>query len=326
MSNNLLFDFVINKKDKTITVKREFAAEVPLVWAAWTQPELLDQWWAPRPYRAVTKTMDFREGGYWHYYMVGPDKVIHWCRADYQKIAPMKYFSVLNAFCDEAGIDNPELPHSSWTNTFSGEGHSTFVEILINYEELTDLEKIIEMGFREGLTAAMVNLDQYIETQFKLRSQLRVNQTPRVCTYLNFPGNTEEAFLFYRDIFKSAFSGNGIQRFGDIPAEPGNPPIADSVKNMVIHVELPITGQHVLMGTDAPREMGFTVTQGNNMHLYIEPGSKEETERIFEALSSGGQITMPLQNMFWGAYFGSLTDRFGINWMISNTSKEDANT
>ena len=86
---------------------------------------------------------------------------------------------------------------------------------------------------------------------------------------------------------------------------------------MVLHCELPLIGGHVLMATDAPAEMGFTVTSGNNMHINLDTGSRAEAERIFNALSAGGKITMPLQEMFWGAYFGSLTDKYGINWMVN---------
>jgi PhnB protein len=96
--------------------------------------------------------------------------------------------------------------------------------------------------------------------------------------------------------------------------------MSDAIKNMVLHVELPITANHILMGTDAPKEMGFTVMHGNNMHLSREPETREEAKRLFDELSVGGNITMPLQDMFWGAYFGSFTDRFGINWMINQRS------
>jgi len=118
-------------------------------------------------------------------------------------------------------------------------------------------------------------------------------------------------------VFKSEFSGQGIQRFGDLPDDPTQPPIAENVKKMVLHIELPIINNHILMGTDAPKEMGFNVTQGNNMHIQLEPENREEAERIFTSLSEGGAVSMPLQDMFWGAYFGSFTDKFGINWMIN---------
>ncbi|MBK7341811.1 MAG: VOC family protein [Saprospiraceae bacterium] len=138
--------------------------------------------------------------------------------------------------------------------------------------------------------------------------------------YLNFPGNTEEAFHFYRSVFRTDFSGDGIHRFGDLPPDANHPPVAENVKQMILHIELPITGGHVLMGTDAHEEMGFTVTRGNNMHISVEPETREEAQRSFDELSVGGEITMPIQDMFWGAYFGSLTDRFGINWMVNFTN------
>jgi PhnB protein len=320
MNPTLLFDFTVNKENNTIAVKREFAAPLEMVWAAWTQPELLDQWWAPKPYQTKTKSMDFREGGRWFYAMISPENVAHWCVADYQKIVPFKSFSALDAFCDENGTLNTEFPRSLWTNQFTESKETTTVNITITYQQLTDLEKIIELGFKEGFTAALENLDQYLEAQFKLRNSLKKDNKARVCTYVNFPGNTEEAFLFYKKVFRSEFNG-GLQRFGDLPANANHPPVADSVKKMILHVELPILGSHVLMGTDAPKEMGFTVNPGNNMHISLEPETREEAKRIFDELSHGGQISMPLQDMFWGAYFGSFTDRYGINWMVNCLAK-----
>jgi PhnB protein len=133
---------------------------------------------------------------------------------------------------------------------------------------------------------------------------------------VNFPGNTEQAFAFYKTVFGTDYI-NGLTRFGDLPASPDSPPASESVRNMILHVELPLLGNHVLMGTDAPEEMGFSVVRGNNMHINLEPDSKTEADRIFNALAEGGEITMPIQDMFWGAYFGSVTDKFGINWMVN---------
>lgn len=139
----------------------------------------------------------------------------------------------------------------------------------------------------------------------------------RVSTYLNFPRTTEEVFVFYKSIFGGEFGGNGISRFGDIPPSDDMPPLPESDKNLVMHIELPITGGHVLMGTDAPESMGFKVTTGNNVHLNLEPDTKEETIRLFQALSAGGTVTMELQDTFWGAYYGSCIDKFGIQWMFN---------
>ena len=143
----------------------------------------------------------------------------------------------------------------------------------------------------------------------------------RVNTYLNFPRTTEEAFNFYKSVFGGDFGGMGIARFADIPAQEGMPPLAEIDKNLIMHIELPITGGHVLMGTDAPESMGFHVNFGNNVHISLEPDTRVETKRLFDALSAGGKITMDLQDMFWGAYFGSVTDKYGVQWMVNCSAK-----
>lgn len=265
--------------------------------------------------------MDFREGGTWLYAMESPEGDKHWCRLDYQTIEPQKRYVALDAFCDEHGNINTEFPRMNWTNSFTGNGNSATVNVHIQYKTIEDMEKILSLGFKEGFGMAMENLDQYIEARFRLQSELRTDNQPRVCTYLNFPGNTEAAFMFYKSVFKTEFGGKGIQRFGDLPADGNHPPVSDSVKKMVLHIELPILGNHVLKGTDAPKEMGFNLTSGNNMHLSLEPGSLEESQRLFDALSSGGTVEMPFQKMFWGGYYAGFTDKFGINWMLNYTEK-----
>lgn len=322
MKKDLVFDFTVDKKNNTVNVKREFAADLNLVWSAWTDPKILDLWWAPKPYQTKTKSMDFRVGGSWIYAMISPEGEVHWSRADFKTIDTLKSFSGLDAFCNEKGTINKDLPRTLWTNTFTENKDTTTVNIVAKYDSLADLEKIIQMGFKEGFTMALGNLDQYIEAQFKLRKENKTSNQARVCTYLNFPGNTEEAFMFYRSVFKTEFSGKGIQRFEDIPADAGHPPVAEAIKKMVLHVELPITGNHILMATDAPKEMGFTLSTGNNMHICVEPETREEAKRLFDALSAGGTVSMPLQDMFFGAYFGELTDKYGINWMLNHQTKK----
>jgi PhnB protein len=317
MNSNLKFDFVVNKETNTVNVVREFNADLELVWEAWTNPEILDLWWAPKPWRAETKSMDFRQGGYWLYAMVGPEGERHWGRQDYQHIDLQKRFSGTDSFCDDNGHVNEELPKTMFENAFSEANGKTLVTITSTYASLEMLEQIIAMGFKEGFTMALENLDHYLEERFRLRSQNKTDNKARVVTYLNFDGKTEEAFLFYKKVFKSDFVGKGIERFGDIPASAGHPPVAEAIKKMVLHVELPITGGHILMGTDAPKEMGFTLVKGNNMHICIEPDTREEADRLFNELSSDGNITMPMADMFFGAYFGEFSDRYGINWMIS---------
>ena len=138
-----------------------------------------------------------------------------------------------------------------------------------------------------------------------------------VSTYLNFVRNTEEAFNFYKSVFGGEFFGQGITRFGDIPAGPDNPPMAEEDKNLVMHVELRILGSHTLMGTDAPESMGFKVNFGNNSYINLQPDTRAETDQLFAGLSAGGTVGMELQDMFWGDYFGSFRDQFGIGWMIN---------
>ena len=138
----------------------------------------------------------------------------------------------------------------------------------------------------------------------------------RVSTYLNVPRSTEEAFNFYRSVFRTELIG-GVMRFADVPPQPGQPPLSDADKNLIMHIELPILAGHVLMGTDAPESMGFTLTNGNTVTINLEPDSRAETDRLFAALADGGKADMPLTDMFWGSYFGILVDKFGIRWMFN---------
>ena len=142
-----------------------------------------------------------------------------------------------------------------------------------------------------------------------------------VSTYLNFPRNTEEAFLFYQSVFGGEFV-DGIHKMSEAPSQEGMPPLAEADKNLVMHVTLPILGGHLLMGTDAPESMGFKVVMGNNMYINLQPDTRVETEKLFEALSTGGSVGMALQEMFWGDYFGSCTDKFGLQWMFNCSSKQ----
>lgn len=138
----------------------------------------------------------------------------------------------------------------------------------------------------------------------------------RTSTYLNFAGNTEQAFAFYKSVFGTELNGP-ISRMGDVPPGPGMPTLSEAEKRLVMHVALPILGGHVLMGTDAIESMGHTLTFGNNVSINLEPDTRQDTERLFHALGEGGKVTMPLQDMFWGDYFGTLTDKFGVQWMFN---------
>lgn len=135
-----------------------------------------------------------------------------------------------------------------------------------------------------------------------------------VNTYLNFNGNCEDAFNFYKSVFGGEFTYIG--RFGEMPPQEGMPPMNEADKNKIMHVGLPI-GSTVLMGSDTGGEWAPTFLQGNNFSVNINPESKEEADKIFNGLSAGGQVTMPMADTFWGAYFGMFTDKFGVNWMVN---------
>jgi uncharacterized protein YndB with AHSA1/START domain len=171
MNSNLLFDFTVDKATKTVYITREFAADLSLVWDAFTKPEILDQWVAPKPWVSKTKFMDFKVGGRRFYAMVSPEGQEHWAIQKYTSISPKTNFKMFNAFADKD--ENPELPGSDWDYTFSeqnahpgepvGRG-KTKVSITIYNESLARMEKMIEMGFTEGFKASMNNLENLLDT------------------------------------------------------------------------------------------------------------------------------------------------------------------
>lgn len=136
----------------------------------------------------------------------------------------------------------------------------------------------------------------------------------KINPYLNFGGNCFEAFEFYKSIFGGEFPYVG--RFSDMPPQEGMPELSQEDSQKIMHISLPV-GQDMLMGSDTGGEWAPPLATGNNVHLSISTDSREEADRIFNALAEGGKITMPLADTFWGDYFGMLTDRFGINWMMS---------
>ncbi|RAJ79033.1 uncharacterized protein YndB with AHSA1/START domain [Chitinophaga dinghuensis] len=167
MNRNLNFDFTVHKEQKRISVGRDFAAELPLVWDAYTKKEILDQWWAPHPWKANTKHMDFKEGGTWRYAMVGPEGETHWCMASYSKIIHQQQFKSKDAFTDEKGNIKTDMPQSSWEVNFKGKGEHTHVTVDITYNDLADLEATIQMGFKEGFALAMEGLDALLASVLK---------------------------------------------------------------------------------------------------------------------------------------------------------------
>ena len=162
MKNDLLFDFTVDKAAKTVYITREFDADLSLVWDAYTKQELLDQWWAPKPFASKTKFMNFEVGGRRFYAMVSPEGQERWSIQKYTSISPKTNFKFFNAFADKD--ENPELPGSEWDFNFTEQTGTTTVSITIYNESLARLEKMIEMGFKEGYAMQMKNLDQLLAT------------------------------------------------------------------------------------------------------------------------------------------------------------------
>ena len=163
--NDLLFDFTLDKAKQTAYIKREFAADLSLVWDAFTKQEILDQWWAPKPWASKTKHMNFEVGGRRFYAMVSPEGMERWSLQRYTSITPKTNFKMLNTFSDEH--ENPELPGSEWDLSFSQANGTTTVNVSIYNESLTRMEKMIEMGFKEGFSATLNSLDELLATLSK---------------------------------------------------------------------------------------------------------------------------------------------------------------
>ena len=161
---NLLFDFTVDKATATIYVTREFAADLDLVWDAFTKAEILDQWMGPKPWRVQTKEMDFREGGHWLWAMVSPDNVAaRWALHEFIEIKPKSSFSTKNSFCDENGNPiNSGFTSSLTTNSFKAGVETTTVHIVKKMANLSELEQFVATGYKEGLAMVMRNLDEYL--------------------------------------------------------------------------------------------------------------------------------------------------------------------
>src|SRR5215217_6260829 len=162
MNNNSLFDFTVDKTTKKVFINMEFDADISLVWDAFTKQEILDQWYAPKPWVSKTKFMNFEVGGRRFYAMVGPEGQEMWIIQKYTSISPKTNFKLFNAFADKN--ENPQLPGSDWDYTFSEQDGKTKVRITIYNESLARMEKMIEMGFTEGMSATLKNLDDLLAT------------------------------------------------------------------------------------------------------------------------------------------------------------------
>lgn len=164
MKPDLHFDFVVDRAANTLTIERDFAAARQMVWDAYTKSELLDQWYAPKPMTTKTRSMEFREGGHWHYAMVDPSGQEYWGRLDYLTISPIDGYVALDGFADASGALNPDLPQARWDVTFTDANPHCRVRTLVSYGSTEDLDKVIQMGMEAGMTSTLERLDDLLLT------------------------------------------------------------------------------------------------------------------------------------------------------------------
>ncbi|MBV6639593.1 MAG: SRPBCC domain-containing protein [Cyclobacteriaceae bacterium] len=162
--NTLQFDFLVDKEKNTITVKREFAANRALIWDCYTKSELLNEWFAPEPFTTKTKSMDFSEGGHWHYAMVDPEGTEYWGWTTYTKIQPIDFYDTQDAFSDSEGNVNKDLPQAEWHVEFADKGNNTLVVTTVQYDSLEALDQVINMGMKDGMTSTLERLDKLLLT------------------------------------------------------------------------------------------------------------------------------------------------------------------
>lgn len=158
----LEYGFTVDKHNNTITIIREYDAPLEKVWKAWTTSEMLDKWWGPKPWRAITKSLDFREGGHWHYSMNGPEGEVQWGKFDYLTIEPNESFTGKDGFSDENGTLDTTLPQNHWELRMSQTGNTVMVDMLLTFEKAEDIDTYIDMGFKEGITQTLDQMEEIL--------------------------------------------------------------------------------------------------------------------------------------------------------------------
>ncbi|MEO6612884.1 MAG: SRPBCC domain-containing protein [Chitinophagaceae bacterium] len=299
---------VADTAGRELRLSRLLNAPISLVWEVWTDPAHIKNWWGPNGFTNTITKMEVSPEGEWDLVMHGPDGTDYKNKSIFKEVVRHR----------KLVYEHISGPRFLATIEFEEQGEKTLLNWHMLFESREQFIQVVKtFKADEGLKQNGEKLEHYLQTQFQLRKEFKKSTRARVTTYLNFPGKTEEAFNFYKKVFGGEFTGVGLRRFGDIEMPAEIPALDEDTKKLIIHAELTIIAGHVLMATDSPESMGFKLEKGNNMHINIEPETKEETKKLFNALAEGGTITMPLEDMFWGAYFGTCTDKYGINWMFN---------
>jgi uncharacterized glyoxalase superfamily protein PhnB/uncharacterized protein YndB with AHSA1/START domain len=310
---------------RDLVITRVFDAPRELVFKAWTEAERLGQWWGPKGFEVRVVGLDLRPGGTFHYCLRSAGGHEMWGKFVYCDIKAPEQITYVSSFSDEEANVTRAPFSQTWpleiqnTLTLSEDDGKTTLTLRgaplnATAEERATFEEA-HHSIQQGFSGTFAQLEDYLAKTQTAEKQPQTSTTKtmaKVNPYLNFAGNTEEAFLFYKSVFGGEFLA--LQRFKDTP-EAGK--IPENEQDKIMHVALPIGNGNILMATDALESMGQKLTVGNNFSLSVDAESKEEADRLFNKLSEGGKPTMPMEQTFWGAYFGMLTDRFGIQWMVS---------
>lgn len=220
-----------NTADREIRISRLLNAPIELVWEMWTDPEHIKNWWGPSGFTNTITKMDVKAEGEWNLVMHGPDGTDYKNKSIFREIVEHK----------KIVYEHISGPQFIATINFESRGEQTYIDWHMLFESKEQFIQVVKtFKADEGLKQNVEKLNNYLHSQLSIRKQLKTNKMARTSTYLNFPGNTEEAFSFYKSVFKTEFHGNGIQRFGDIPATAGHPPLSEADKKLILHVELPI--------------------------------------------------------------------------------------
>ncbi|MHB1511565.1 MAG: SRPBCC domain-containing protein [Acidimicrobiales bacterium] len=304
----------------TLTLVAEFNATPEQVWTVWEDPRTLERWWGPPSWPATFTRHDFVVGGESRYHMTGPDGDTSSGYWQIQALDKPNRLDFTNGLAGPDGEPTPGMPPMSGHVTFEAIGTRTKMTVVSRFVDFAQMEMMLGMGMAEGMTEAIGQIDGIVVT-----ASVRANDDttggkrqpmPRVSTYLNFMGNTEEAFNFYKSVFGTEFLAP-ISRMSDMPPSPGQPALSEAEKGMVMHVELPILAGHVIMGTDMLESLGHKRRLGNSMTINLELEERAEAERLFKLLSEDGSDQFGLMEVPWGAYWGTCADRYGIRWMFN---------
>ena len=319
---NVILDETVARE---LVIIRVIDAPRELVFKAWTEAERLAQWWGLKGFSVRVASLDLRPGGTFHYCMKSAEGHEMWGKFVYREIDAPNRLVYVSSFSDEDANITRAPFSQAWPlevlNTLSlteQDGKTALTQRSVPLNATAEERKTFEdahQSIQQGFAGTFVQLTDYLA---KTKAEENITSTPKTKTmatvnpYLNFAGNTEEAFNFYKSVFGGEFLA--LQRFKDTP-EAGRMPAGDQEK--IMHVALPIGNGNILMATDALESMGQNLSVGNNFSLSVNAESKEEADRLYNSLSGGGKATISMEQAFWGAYFGMLTDKFGIQWMVS---------